>query len=336
MTIRLITGPPGAGKNTYVEKHKKDGDVVVDFDVMRETFPHLTLDQLRDVREIAEDAAKAHNGDAWVIRCIPEPEKRTEIATKLGAEVVVIETPADVAKERVKKRNRNPERNDEVFAAIDNWWDQYGVVESHLIVRPDTGQPLSDRKKKMPDLEEKSGTESDKGFPAETKIVDMTAEEQAAYWKFQSRKHENEKNALRTAAAKPAAKPAADDNDAKPEGNAPIDAAELRKQILAEIKREQAPELVRSSFKAHIGDRLPEATRDALLEDLNTAKYVKEDGSVDTDAIKARADVLAPATEERQIRKTRTHQGNRKRENPSSVQSGRDLFEAEAKKNRRS
>ncbi len=36
-----------------------------------------------------------------------------------------------------------------------------------------------------------TGTDSDKGFPAGTPVKDMTAEQQAAYWKFQARKHED-------------------------------------------------------------------------------------------------------------------------------------------------
>jgi len=247
----------------------------------------------------------------------------------------VLETDAETAKANVVKRNRNPEKNEQVFTAIDNWWSQYGVVESHLIVRPDKGHPNSDRKKNMADTEnEASGPEdhSDKGFPAQTKIADMTPAEQAAYWKFQSRKHEGNVTNLRSELDKrPAApKPA---EPAKPEADkdAPLDAAELRKQILAEIKKEQAPELVRSQFEGLIGDRLPEATRDAILEDLDLLKFVKEDGSLDKDRIKAKADLIAPAVDA-SVRKQRTHQGPRRQERTATVSSGKSLFEEFSKK----
>jgi predicted kinase len=329
VTVRLITGPPGAGKNTYVTERFKDGDFVVDFDEIRETHPHLSLDELKLIRNGMEEVAKGFKGNAWVIRCVADPAKRTELAESLSAsEVVVLETPADVAKERIAKRGRNPERNEEVFAAVDNWWSQYGVVESHLIVRPDKGQPLSDRKKNMPDLDQTSGPETDKGFPAETKIVDMKPEEQAAYWKFQSRKHEGNATTLRQeleAKNKPEAKP-------EPKASETPDATELRKQILIELKREQAPELVRGHFERFIADRLPEKTRDAILEDLNLAKFVKEDGSVDKDAIKAKAELIAPAADVKQVRKTRTHQGPRSTETTASVSTGKALFEEFSKK----
>lgn len=335
MTVRLITGPPGAGKNTYVEKHMKDGDVVIDWDVMQSTFPHMSHDTLKQVRQIAEDSLKGVEGDAWVIRCAPDAQKRTELATSLGAEeVVVLETDAETAKANVVKRNRNPEKNEQVFSAIDNWWSQYGVVESHLIVRPDKGHPNSDRKKNMADTEnEASGPEdhSDKGFPAQTKIADMTPEQQAAYWKFQSRKHEGNVTNLRSELDK---RPAAPKPESKPAENTdPLDPAEMRKQIMLELKKEQAPELVRSQFEALIGDRLPEETRDAILEDLNLARFVKEDGSLDKDRIKAKAELLAPVTDVSNVRnKVRTHQGNRKQERTATVSAGKELFESFSKK----
>lgn len=335
MTVRLITGPPGAGKNTYVEKHMKEGDFVLDWDVLHQTYPALSMEQLKGVRQTFEDLAKDMSVDAWVIRCVADAAKRTELATKLGAdEVVVLETDAETAKANVVKRGRDPEKNDQVFSAIDNWWSQYGVVESHLIVRPDKGHPNSDRKKKMADTEnETSGTEdhSDKGFPAQTKIVDMTAEEQAAYWKFQSRKHEGNLNSLRASTEKPAPKPD-EQKKPEPEANAPLDRDALRKELLADIKREQAPELVRSQFEAIIGDRLPEATRNAILDDLNLARFVKEDGSVDKELIKTRAELLAPAQKATSTRTQRTHQGPRQQQATASVESGKTLYEEFSKK----
>jgi hypothetical protein len=312
----------------------KDGDLVVDFDVLREQYPALSLEQLKGVRQTFEDVAKDSRHDAWVIRCAPDAQKRTELATRLGAEeVVVLETDAATAKERVTKRNRNPEKNEQVFSAIDNWWSQYGVVESHLIVRPDKGHPNSDRKKNMADTEnEASGPEdhSDKGFPAQTKIADMTPEQQAAYWKFQSRKHEGNVTNLRSELDK---RPAAPKPEApKPAETDPLDPAEMRKQIMLELKKEQAPELVRSQFEALIGDRLPEETRDAILEDLNLARFVKEDGSLDKDRIKAKAELLAPVTDVNPVRKQRTHQGPRQQQRTATVSAGKELFESFSKK----
>jgi hypothetical protein len=39
---------------------------------------------------------------------------------------------------------------------------------------------------------DRAALEASRGFPAETPLEQMTSEQQAAYWKFQARKHENE------------------------------------------------------------------------------------------------------------------------------------------------
>lgn len=333
MTVRLITGPPGAGKNKYVTDRWKDGNFIVDFDEIRATHPNLSLDELKFIRNGMEEVAKNFKGDAWVIRCVADAKARTELATRLNAsEVVVLETPADVAKERVKERGRDPHKNEQVFTAIDDWWSQYGVVTSDVIVKPEMGDSLSDRKKTMPDIE--------KGYPADTPVAEMTDKEQAAYWKYHARKHENivkeqkDYSELKEKAAKFDALNKPEDKDDKNDGTpgAPVDAAALRAEILAELRAEQLPAQVRSAFVAAVGDRLEEDALDNILEDIDLNKFVK-DGSVDVERVKTKAELIAPAV--RQVTRrsgNRTHQGTRERTTGSTVASGKELFEEFSKK----
>jgi len=309
MPVRLITGPPGAGKNTYVEERFQDGDFVVDFDEIRATHPKLSLDQLKVIRNGLEEIAKTWEGDAWVIRCVADAEKRKTLAESLGAvETVVLETPADVAKERVKERNRNPERNDEVFGAIDEWWSQYGVVSSDVIVKPDTGNP-SDTENKMTQKQN-----NEHGYPDDTPIAEMTIEQQAAYWKRQSRKHESEKKDLLAAANDPA--------------NQPVDREALKAELRQEIEAENLPTAVRDRFKSIIADRLSDEEFDSIIEDIDLNKFVK-DGSIDEDRITTKANLIAPPAVKRVTRRQapNTHQGTRERQTTSSVASGKSLFE---------
>lgn len=171
--------------------------------------------------------------------------------------------------------------------------------------------------------------EAELGFPKDTPIAEMTIEQQAAYWKHQSRKHEGNARQLKTEvdalkAPKPEAKPKEEAKvEAKAESEAPkFDAEAFKAELKRELRLEQAPELVRARFSSIIGTRMAEDARNALLDDLNLSKFVKEDGSLDDALIKERAEALAPA-------QPSSHLGSRRQAGsgaPSSVQKGRDLY----------
>lgn len=328
MTVRLVSGPPGAGKNHYVEQHAKEGDYILDFDELRDMFP--TLEAAKAVRHSIEESLKdSHGGegkDAWVIRCSADPEKRTKVAERCGAsEVVVIETPADVAKDRVKARKLAPEKEQEIIESIDRWWSQYSMVQSDLIVKPETGN-LSDREKQVsknsnqnPDGEGNNADNGgDRGYPADTPVADMTDAQQAAYWKYHSRKHENQLKELKGQTNN-------GDKGGDKGGNqdAP-DADALREQIRKEVQRENAVKLVQVEFKAAIAGRMSDDDFKEVIEDLNLANYVKEDGTVDTERITKKAAILAPERSGGTTR--RGHQSRREHTKTSSVASGYDLY----------
>lgn len=328
--VTLVTGPPGAGKNHYISEHMKADDLVVDLDVLREQYPALSLVGLQTLQQTIEDAAHASEHDAWVIRCVADGEKRTELARRIKAdEVVVIETPADVAKAQIRSRGRHHEKFDELDTAVDSWWSQYGVVGSDVIVKPGMGD-LSDRKKNTMSKENES---TDRGFPADTPLAEMTETQQVAYWKHQSRKHENtvkdqkdyadlkqELEARRNGTFKEPAKEKEGEDKV-----APFDVESFKAELRKELAAENAPKLVKAQFKTLIGNRLPEDKADLLIDDLDHTKYLAEDGSLDIARIKERAELIAPAPLNN--RSTRTHQGRRKAEGSHGVAAGRDLFE---------
>lgn len=312
MTTRLVTGPPGAGKTTFVEKNKKDGDTVIDLDVLRAQYG----DAAKDVRKTLEASVQTLPGDVWVIRTLADAQARTEAAERLeAAEVHVLTTPAEVCKQRIAARDISDDQKQELSSAVDNWFEHYGVVESHLIVEPDTGPPSDKETKKMGDL-----NNEDLGFPKDTPLAEMTTEQQVAYWKHQSRKHESESKRLK---AERDPKPADRKDDGNGEQGKPqFDAAAFKEELKKELRLEQAPGLVRDRFSSLIGNRLPAAAKEALLEDLNLNRFVNDDGSLKHDLIKERVEVLAPSSP------AGNHQGHRggNQTSTSSVQKGRDLF----------
>jgi two-component sensor histidine kinase len=71
--------------------------------------------------------------------------------------------------------------------------------------------------------------------------------------------------------------------------------AEAEQRGRATALAESGQRLVRAEFRAAAAGRLDNKQFDALLDDLNLAKFVREDGEPDTKAITAAVERLAPA-----------------------------------------
>lgn len=161
----------------------------------------------------------------------------------------------------------------------------------------------------------------DPGFPADTPVADMTDKQQAAYWKHQSRKHEN---TVKTRADYDAVKAKAAQFDQ-------LEAAsrtEQEKAIVAAREAERvrlAPGLVRAEFRAAAKGVLTDAQRDALLEDLDLTKYLTATGEVDEDKVAKKVTALAPAVGGT----TRVDLGQGHRDTPPTRKGAAGIAEAE-------
>ncbi|MFE5309709.1 hypothetical protein [Isoptericola sp. NPDC056605] len=161
-------------------------------------------------------------------------------------------------------------------------------------------------------------------FPEKTPVKDMTAEQQAEYWRHKARKHEGragkyadydaikkERDELKAATQTDAEK-AIDQAkaDAKAEGK-------------AEAQREHLPRLVTSEFKVAAAGRIPSEKLATILAPLDLTKFLTADGGeVDTDKVQQYVDGLAPAGG----KWPDMGQGRHKPEKTSGVGAGRDLF----------
>ena len=308
--IRLVCGPPGAGKNTYVEKNKGKDDVIIDLDAIRDIAQNEQV--ANSIRQTLEASVATYTPDVWVIRTLAKADERTDAAKRLNAQqTIVIATPADVAKNQATKRGKD------LSEPIDRWWNEYTAVDSDLVIKPDMG--VRQGEKKMA---------KELGFPDQTPWKDMTPEEQVNYWRHQARKHEQQAKGMPKDYDE--LKKFYEDNQSDASRQASqkaIDAAkeEGRKEALMQT----APDRVKAAFKTHAA-KVPEDILNELMVDIDPSKYLNDKFEVDDTKVKTRAEALAKPFEG----STTNHQGHRKNsaQSANSVAGGRDLFTSQNKK----
>jgi predicted kinase len=111
--VVLVTGPPCAGKTSYVRQHAQPGDLVLDRDALRGE---------RQMRDGLHRVAEMRDGQAWVIRCLPDPAERAALAREIHADEVLVLLPP---REQLSIRARARPYAAGEFAAIDRWLRRY-------------------------------------------------------------------------------------------------------------------------------------------------------------------------------------------------------------------
>ncbi len=143
-----------------------------------------------------------------------------------------------------------------------------------------------------------SSTQSATDSPAPDASATDTSQESAslaadlAKWKELARK--NEQRAKENASA--AKRLAEIEEQSKTETERLLDGArkETAQQVRAEIVGTFGQRLARQSFRAAAAQRNPEFDAVAVLDDINLARYVGDDGEPDEDAIRAAVERLVP------------------------------------------
>lgn len=129
MAIRVVTGPPCAGKSTYVSENRMDKDVVVDYDIIAQalgnTVPHDSKGAIRtcavSARDLVTDLCVERDFDSWIIRHELDADEHT-MFEMAGAEFVEIDPGEDVCLARAEADGR-PE---DCIDAIRAWYAKHG------------------------------------------------------------------------------------------------------------------------------------------------------------------------------------------------------------------
>lgn len=127
--LTVVTGPPCAGKTTYVLEHREPGDLVVDLDAIAHAlgYPerqivwddqHPAVTAARLARSTIVDAITKRqiDGDAWLIDSEPHPIS-LKIYQRMGAQIMTLNPGAETCHQRA----RDAGRHDSVHAQIDRW-----------------------------------------------------------------------------------------------------------------------------------------------------------------------------------------------------------------------
>lgn len=170
---------------------------------------------------------------------------------------------------------------------------------------------------------EGGANESADGFPANTPVKDMTAEQQAAYWKHKARKHEARAEAARDTvkAERDRLKQATMTDDQKAIEQARNEAAEAAR---TEERAKLLGQVVKAELRGALTAKKIEAARiNAALGPIDTKYFLTDSGEVDTDKVTEYADGFAPAG----TQWPDTGQGKRGSNGPAKgVDAGRDLY----------
>lgn len=161
-------------------------------------------------------------------------------------------------------------------------------------------------------------------FPAKTPVKDMTADQQAEYWRHKARKHEGRAQKYadyeQVVAERDQLKAATQTDAEKALEQAK---AEAKTEARAEALREHLPRHVTAEFKVAAAGRIPSDKLATILAPLDLTKFLTADGGeVDTDKVQQYVDGLAPAGG----KWPDMGQGHHKPGKTSGVGAGRDLY----------
>lgn len=141
---------------------------------------------------------------------------------------------------------------------------------------------------------------ADKGFPANTPVTEMTAEQQAAYWRDKSQLHEGRnKDLLKITGGKYGEDLQADLSElgtlrdkTRTDSERELEAA--KNAAKAEVRQDLGTDSARMAFEFALGHDPENNDQSDLIETLDLTKVLTDDGKVDTAKVRAVVAKIAP------------------------------------------
>lgn len=129
--LYVVTGPPAAGKSTWIAAHAKSGDIVIDLDRIAQAlttpgtdgWAHSTtlLKVAHRARYAAIDEATHHieHTDVWLIHSMPNT-KASAGYKRLKARIIIVDPGRAVVEQRVRDM-----RQPALLGVVTRWYEHY-------------------------------------------------------------------------------------------------------------------------------------------------------------------------------------------------------------------
>ena len=132
--VYIVYGAPCSGKSTYVNQVSQRGDLIVDFDSIMEAISccpykyhvNALIKPALAVRDTLIEQVRLRNGnwhDAYIVGGYPRKLQRDQLAAKLGAELIYLETTREQAK--LNALASRGTQGEEYCGFVDRWFDSY-------------------------------------------------------------------------------------------------------------------------------------------------------------------------------------------------------------------
>lgn len=131
----IVYGAPASGKTSYVKEHKKEGDLVVDLDLLmqaismedKSNIANNLLDVAIGIRDYIYTRIEDKTVDSkniWVIGLLPDKSQRQELEQRLKAELVFIDATLEECIDRamLDEDRKNKELHKDL---IEKWFAKY-------------------------------------------------------------------------------------------------------------------------------------------------------------------------------------------------------------------